>query len=486
MTSLAPTIPVATSPWRQFSLTRIFWFATFVLLAIVALTAHPQYAESSLGAALVGAAALVPVWLWMTGKVTGLPLFPVYAATHVGTYSLPLLYEHPIVSLFPADNQLVGAVTVTGFLMLGTMIWYFIARRTSAPVGKCLLLNPAKADSFFLLAIAGGTVLNVARNANWFSITPEIFSILRAVALALEALGCFALAYRLGNGNLSLSKALLFRVLVAALILSSIPSLFLVNAMSIVIVSALGYALGARRFPWLMSLVSVLIFVFLHAGKGDMRAIYWTEDEDPTIQPLNYPSFIAQWVRISASNIAAGKSQTGEESQTLLQRASLMQLLLYEQVMTPDEVSYMNGETYAIIPTLLVPRIFSPTKIASHEGTYLLNIHYGFQTREATATTTIGFGLLNESYANFGYVGVGLLAVVLGVYYAAVSRWAQRAPVLSFRSLFAILVASYAFQTEFAAGVYVSALFQSTCALIVVAALFMRQADCRQSVPTTI
>jgi hypothetical protein len=151
--------------------------------------------------------------------------------------------------------------------------------------------------------------------------------------------------------------------------------------------------------------------------------------------------------------------------------------------MTPDEVSFMDGETYAVIPILLVPRILYPNKPASHEGTYLLNIHYGFQTREATATTTIGWGLLNESYANFGYVGVGLLAVILGAYYAVVSRWAQRAPVLSFRSLFAIVVASYAFQTEIAAGVYVSALFQSICALLVVAALFMRQASCRQALP---
>jgi len=474
------------SPWGQISLNRIFWFAVILLVGVVVITARPQYPESSLGAVMVGAAALLPVWLWMAGRVIGLPLFPVYAATHVGTYALPLLYEHPIVSLFPADNQLIGAATVTGFLLLGTVTWYLIGHGTSTPVTTCLLLNPANADTFFLVAIAGGTLFSVATTANWLSMDPGLFAIVRAVALALGALGCFALSYRLGRGELTPARALLFRVLIAALIFSNVPSLLLITAMSVIVVAALGYTLGARRFPWLLCLLSVLAFVFLHAGKGDMRAIYWKEDEDPTIQPLNYPSFLAEWIRRSAANIAAGRSETGEEGQTLLQRASLMQLLLYEQVMTPDEVSYMNGETYAIIPALLIPRIFNPTKIASHEGTYLLNIHYGFQTREATATTTIGFGLLNESYANFGYAGVALLAVVLGAYYAAVSRWAQRAPVLSFRSLFAILVASYAFQTEFAAGVYVSALFQSTCALLGVAALFMRRANCRGSAPATL
>jgi hypothetical protein len=484
MTTLAPAIPVAAvSPWQEISLNRIFWFAVSILVAVVALTAHPQYWESSLGAAMVGLAALVPIWLWMAGKVKGLPLFPVYASTHIATYSLPLLYEHPIVALFPANNQLIGAATVTGFLLLGTAVWYFVGHRSSRPVTRCLLLNPTNADAFFLATLAGATIFNISINGHWVNLDPGIFAIVRAVALALAALGCFALAYRTGAGELSFAKTWLFRLLISVLILSNIPSLLLVNAMSIVVIAALGYTLGARRFPWLTCFVAIIAFVFLHAGKGDMRAIYWGEDEDPTIQPWNYPSFLTQWAGISAGNVTAGKTQTGEESATLLERASLMQLLLFEQIMTPDEVSFMEGETYAVIPILLVPRIFNPNKPASHEGTYLLNIHYGFQTREATATTTIGFGLLNESYANFGYVGVALLATVLGGYYAAVSRWAQRAPVLSFRSLFAIVVASYAFQTEFAAGVYVSALFQSICALLVVAALFMRQASCGQIVP---
>ena len=236
---------------------------------------------------------------------------------------------------------------------------------------------------------------------------------------------------------------------------------------------------GARRFPWRSGLVAILLFGFLHAGKGAMREVYWQQEEDPTIQPTSYPAFLFEWVTISFRNLF-GSEVEGEtvESQSLLERASLMQLLLSVQAMTPDAVPYMNGETYAIIPSLLVPRILSPEKGASHEGTYLLNIHYGMQTREDTAKTTLGFGLLNEAYANFGFIGVGLLAILLGAYYAAVARWARMAPVLSFRSLFAIIVASYSFQTEFAAGVYVSALFQSVAALIVVAVLFMRSGDC--------
>ena len=294
------------------------------------------------GAGCIAAAALLPAWLWMSGRVLGLPLFPVYAATFIGTYALPLLYEHPIVSLFPADNQLIGAFTVSGFLLLGTSTWYFAAHRSSPPISSCLLLNPVAADIFFLSALGGAIVFNLADNAGWLNIDPGVFTIIRAVTVALEALGCFTLAFRLGSGDLSGSKALFFKILLAGLILSELPTLLLIGPMAIVVITTLAYTLGARRFPWLAVVMSVLAFVFLHAGKGDMRGIYWEEDESNT-QPQSYPAFFANWFRISVGNIAAGKSEKGEEEQTLLERASLMQLLLYEQVMTPNEVRTCMG-----------------------------------------------------------------------------------------------------------------------------------------------
>src|SRR5260370_13767802 len=137
-----------------------------------------------------------------------------------------------------------------------------------------------------------------------------------------------------------------------------------------------------------------------------------------------------------------------------------MQLFLYEQILS-GSVPFMYGDTYVIVPQLLIPRIFYPEKPTTHEGTYRLNIHYGFQTREQTETTTLGFGLLNESYANFGLIGMALLAVTMWAYYGWVERWASAVPLLSLRGLFAITVASFSFQTEFSAAVYCVVLMQA-------------------------
>ena len=467
-------VPLPLAQGKRLALFRAFWAGIALLALVVAVTAHPQYIESVIGAVLISVAALVPAWLWVLRKVRGLPLFPVYAITHIWTYALPLLYEHPIVAMFPADSQMIGALSVTGFLLIGTACWYGIGKGAAKPVWRTLTLNHARADALFMAVLAGGAIFNVAMLGGWLPLAPGIQTILRAGVAALEALGCFVLSFRLGERELRAGTAMAFMILLPLLVLATLPSLVMITAMSFLAVALLGFTLGRRQFPWKTAGAVVCLFAFLHSGKSEMRDRYWHEQEVVAVPLTEYPAFFQQWVAASAEKMFSGSTAEEEEGQSLLERASLMQLLLYVQSMSPENLPFLYGETYRLIPSLLVPRIFNPQKPPSHEGTYILNIHYGLQTREAAERTTIGFGLLNESFANFGYLGMALLGAVMGGFYAAVARLARNVPILSLRSLFAILVASYSFQTEFAAGVYVTALFQSTMALLGLAVVFMR------------
>lgn len=463
---------------HQATLRRGYWIAVSAAAVAVAVTASPASAESLIGALAVLVLSVLPGGLWVYGKAKGIPLLPVYALTHAWTFGLPLLYDHPIVLQFPPESQLVAALTVAGFLLLATIVWVAISRRVSPTPDRCIQLNVLGADYLFLAAMITGAVGTVVVQRQLLPLPLGVGSIVAAIILAVQALASFVLSYELGAGRLTGNRAALFIVLLVALVITQLPALLLIGAMSIVTIAVFGFTLGAGRFPWLSALAAVVIFAFLHVGKGAMRDKYWsTAGEDVVVPgPADYPVFFADWISTSATRIAQRRETNEEEGQSLLERASLMQLLLHVQATSPDSVPFLYGETYTILPTLLVPRILMPDKPASHEGTYILNIHYGFQTREATATTTIGFGLLNEAYANFGYAGVAMLAIVIGAFYGVVGRWAAQVPILSLRALFAVLVASYSFQAEFAAGVYLAALFQSTVALLLIAAVFMRRA----------
>jgi hypothetical protein len=449
-----------------------YWFALSTLVVVVVFTAHAQYPESALGAALIIAAAWLPAFIWIRKEMGGLPIFPVFAVTYTWTFGLPLLYEHPIVKIFEATDQLFAAFTVAGFLLVATLVWYFVRSKHARPPTRCLLMRESGADGIFFLILATTILFTIVTNESTLNLAPGVFSILRAIILAIEALACVVLSFRLGTGQLKGLRAAIFKLLLLILVIVSLPCLLMINSMAIVALAAFGYVSGSGKVPWISFAAGILLFALLHVGKAEMRNRYWGDEDQGPVQLAEYPAFFTEWVTTSLDNLNSSVAKE-ENEHTLLERSSLMQILLYEQTLSA-QLPFLFGDTYVILPALLIPRIFYPDKPAAHEGTFRLNIHYGFQTREQTETTTIGFGLLNEAYANFGLAGMGILAIVSGAFYGSVERWAAEAPLLSFRGLFAIIVASYSFQTEFAAGVYVAALFQSTIALLGLSLLILR------------
>jgi hypothetical protein len=437
-----------------------------VLVATILATAHPQNVESAVGAAMIIAAACLPFAIWILKQMGGLPLFPVFAVTHIWSFGLPLLYEHPIVIRFDPESQLFAAMSVTGFLLLATLVWHQMRLRSPKPPNRCLSLESRTAETVFLAVLGIGIVFTIAVNGWWLGALSEVYSIIRAVMLALEALSCFVLSYRLGNRQLGLGQAWTFKLLLLGLIVVTLPTLYLVTSVSLIAIGMLGYISASGKVPWVSIIVASLVASFLHAGKSDMRQQYWEEEAESAIQPWDYPIFFAKWIASSVDMLFGNIADEDETGPSLVERSSLMQLLLYEQEVSPDRVPFMWGETYVIVPQLLIPRILYPGKPVAHEGTHRLNIHYGFQTAEESEHTTIGFGLVNESYANFGFVGMAMLAFVLGGFYGYVERLAISVPLLSLRGLFVVLVACYAFQVEYTAGVWTSTLFQSTVALL--------------------
>jgi hypothetical protein len=287
---------------------------------------------------------------------------------------------------------------------------------------------------------------------------------------------------------MSSTEALAFGVTLLALMILSAAGLLLIGAMTIFLTATIGFIAGRGQMPWLTFTAIILAFIFLHAGKSKMRAKYWTEEESAPLSLFGLPSFFGEWSSYSMERGVLGLFRPAEEgedsSESLLQRSTLMRLLLYEIAVCPDEVPYLEGATYGVIPELLIPRIFNEEKLWSHEGTYMLNIHFGIQTFEQTRATTIGWGLLNEGYANFGITGVAILGCLLGFFYGRMERITAAAPLFSLRCFTGVIVLVCAFQTEFSAGVYVSSLFQSLCVVGVLSFLFMRRQSAGELLPS--
>lgn len=454
-------------------LLQAFWLAVTVILLFEVFTVQVSSMTSILGAIFITFTALVPLYLWCSGRALGLPIFPFFALTYFWTYALPILSNHKKVITYSPDAIFFASITVAGFLGLGTLIWFQFVKSQPAIPKSCRVLKAKDSEQFFLSIVAIAALFNMYFVGNWFELSGGSFALIRGVILGLNTLSVFALSYRWGTKELAKSKAHIFLLLLSLYIIASAASLLLVGALSITLLAVIAFVAGRRRVPWLPIILVLVCLSFLHYGKAEMREKYWEGNTPHYVQPWEYPAWYAEWAGYSLDYLGKDSYQESDK-QSFTERASLIHLLLITQTKTPRDVPHLSGATYAIIPHLLVPRVLNKDKLRSHEGTHLLNIHYGLQNRRATLKTTIGWGLLNEAYANFGLIGCTGLATIIGIIYGQVTRWSMNTSLLSFRSLFAVLVMSFALQSEYSAGVYITALFQSLIPLIVIDFMFMR------------
>lgn len=423
-----------------------------------------------LGAAPVMLTAMLPAYLWCARRVRGVPIFPLFALTYLWTYAIPLVSQHPAIVVYDDVAVLAAGLTVTGFLMLATLAWYSFTA-SSAPVLRTeRVLKEREGRAFFFAMIVSAGLFTMGVTGQWLELEAGVFSIVRAMLFALATVGLLALSYQWGKGELPPAQRLVFAGAFVFYLLAQMSSLFLVSAIVAAGLVIVGYTTGRRHFPGVWVLVAVMMFGFLHVGKGAMREQYWGPAPQ-AVQIWNYPGFFAEWFAHAIEEINTTGSNA--PAQPIYERVSLAHLLLKVQSETPESVPYLYGVTYAIIPSLLTPRILDPDKLAAHEGTTILNVHYGIQQREDTATTTIGWGLLNEAYANFGMLGVAGLGLLFGGMYGWVTRKTAGASVLALRSLVAMTFAALAVQAEFTAGVYFSALFQSLISVLAASVFLM-------------
>lgn len=453
---------------QQRQLLKVFWLIALSLLVYEIFWTRTDSLLTNVSAALITVAALLPGYLWCAGKAYGMPIFPLFTFTFIWTYALPLVTEHPKVVTYADTDHLSVAAMVASSLGVGTFIWFRFVNTAPQPAPIYRALGDRKGESFFLLIIALGVLFNVTLQNGIIGLllSGGFFTAARAAVLALNALASFVLAYRLGTQTLSRSKARLFIGLLVAYMVSSAVSLLLIGAASTFMVATAGFVIGRRRIPFVPITIALILLSLLHYGKGEMRSKYWFQGNRQPVQVWNYPARYGEWIGYTFNYFSSqNEFSTSSNKQSFLERSSLVHLLLLAHDKSPQIVPYLNGKTYTILPQLLVPRALNPNKIRSHEGTYILNIHYGLQTQDQTQTTTIGWGLFAEAFANFGFLGCLGLAGVLGSLYGAITRWSINMPIVSDRALVAVLMLTFAFQTEWSAGVYVAAFFQSSIIL---------------------
>lgn len=425
-------------------------------------------------ALIIVTTALIAGYLWADGRRPGLPILPLHTLTLTWTFALPLIAGHPELKKYDQEEILFSAITVALYALFATASWYFITRRGTRAARKIYYVLPEKRGfKFFLTALVLGGVFIMLLVGQDLNINPSVFGIIRASIITFASVAMFVLAYRAGRREINRLQQLAFLMVALYYIVMQITTMFLIGAISAVAVALIGFAIGRQRVPWAGLLITILVFGFLHAGKPEIRERYFFYVNRP-VELVDMPRLLDDWADAGIRAIF-----TEREKRTaygpIYERVSLIHLLLYIQRVTPKYYPYLDGATYEVVPKLLVPRIINPDKPFSHAGTMILNIHYGIQTESGTKRTTVGWGLLNEGYANFGLAGVIGIACFIGLLFGLVSRLTAGAPIMSFDNLIGITFVIVAIQTEFTMGVFLTVLQHSLVVLLLVLPLLSRR-----------
>jgi hypothetical protein len=238
----------------------------------------------------------------------------------------------------------------------------------------------------------------------------------------------------------------------------------------------MGYFLGGGKVPWKLAGFALIVLAILSASKGEIREKYWGVDGGGFRDASEAVQMLSEWFA-AGWNVVIGVTVQESGSVSLAERASLSQMVLIVQTQSPDPIPFLDGSSYWIIPQLIVPRILSPDRPTTQEPLRRLSEHYGLLSGESLETTSIGWGLIAESFANFGYFGVLGLAILMGILTGMAQRWCGRTPVLSARGFTGLLLIIVFLAVEANMALIVTALLQSMVPVVLAAIFVMDTAD---------
>jgi hypothetical protein len=382
-------------------------------------------------------AAFAPSVLWFRLGTPGIPVFQAVALMHFVYYAIPILRGNVGQINYAPFEILQCGMTVATYLIVGTVSWLVVVRKTHRSRSSLPeFVSGAPLKLIVFLGIGLGILFFVSLYfglAGWLG---SYFGLFRSAVSTATTIACFMLGHARARGLLRGVNWALAIAGLGMLILMAWSTLFLVSGAMFFITAVFGFAITSKRIPWRTLAAAAAIITVFHAGKGEMRQKYWAMDSNSNIamSVTQVPGLITEW-----ADTGLGALVSGGGNVAVIDRASLLQLLLRVQRLAPDHVPFLYGETYALLPSLLIPRFLEPDKLASQAGMTMLNIRFGFQTVQTAAVTAIGWGLIAEAYANFGYIGVIGIAVLMGSLGALLTRWSDGAPIISAATLTSIV-----------------------------------------------
>jgi hypothetical protein len=406
----------------------------------------------------------LPALNWARKAEVHFPVFEIFMLTSVPFYAVPLLGGHPGTLQFTDAATMKAAAAL--LLFQSCAIVTFVATKAQPVKSRALVVSllPEAALRYSHAGIWLNTLyLYVIGFTNL--IPGEYVTLTRAAFFGIGTVSLFVQMRRWGAGKLVQSEKFIVGFLIGVQTVFLFRDLYLIVGVSVLLLALIGYISTSRRIPVAVLFIVLPLISVLHNGKSAMRTEYW-EARRPMPDLVNLPEYFTRWVELGIKPPENDSDAPTSMAGRLFERASLFQMLCLVTENTPESRPYLNGESYRYVPVQLVPSILWPDKPSSLLSNILLAVHYQLVASDNQTSVSIAFGMLAESFANFGLLGCALLGVLLGYGYKRISLAGVGQPQFSALGLLTILLAAWSFQVEQVFATWCVSLIQGAVVVI--------------------
>ncbi len=328
------------------------------------------------------------------------PLFPLIITYFLITYGLGFEFVN---SYFVNIKQIVFTkayiVMNIGLIFLG--LGYFITKNFFRRKKE---INILTCENFNFILLFGLTLifLNILNK-----IFPFIPGNLDQIIQPTISIGCCIIFYYFISFN-NYKKYFLLLPIIIIIFLEILKSSYVYPA-TIILQYFIIIFIVKKKIPIIHLAIFLLIFIFLHSFKTEFRK-YVTISQNYKIFDKSrffievYGSKLLEKKNTSVF-LVKDKRDNKRENYFRLAHSFFSLLIIVDK--TPSQIEYLYGNSYKILLSKFIPRIFWKNKPTDDYANYAGRRYQVLNQQDLN--TSWNFPILNEAYANFGYFGVAIV-----------------------------------------------------------------------------
>ena len=179
------------------------------------------------------------------------------------------------------------------------------------------------------------------------------------------------------------------------------------------------YVSVRKSIPWTVLLVALPLLFALQSAKDVFRSLTW-EVTNRTLE-ADVVTKTKIYLDLTLSLLSEADEDLAKDGlERLVQRINYLAIFAHVVDLTPSQVPYWEGSSYAPLFLVMIPRVLFPDKPKDYLGQEFGHAYYiiDFTNTE----TSVNVAQIVEMYANFGALGVCLGMFILGIVLSLLSH----------------------------------------------------------------